>query len=403
MDGAGDGPLEGRTAGGRRASPRPDRLAIVGHEIRGPLGVVLTLSEILLGRDLSPDDRRTVELMRLAGQHVLGVAEDLVAEAGLKARRLKVVNRPFDPAATVRLVAELWSPLADGADRRVEVAIDPFVPAELVSDEQRVRQILFNLVSNATRHAARGRIRLSLAYRRGRFVFAVSDEGGGGAVPATREAFAPGADPAVPGTGLGLWICRRLAEALGGRLDFSGSPDTGTTARLSLPAVPGDRPSRRRATAGPSGETRRLPPVRPAAPTRPAGRGAPATPLAGLSVLVVDDSAVSRMLVTAVLSSFDMQVSSVASGREAEAAVAARRPDLVVLDWSLAGETGAEVMARIARAAGGEPPPVLLLTAETRLASPPGVAARLAKPFSPREIYAAVSAALGVPRAAVAG
>ncbi|HUG63552.1 MAG TPA: response regulator, partial [Methylomirabilota bacterium] len=271
---------------------------------------------------------------------------------------------------------------------------------------------LFNLVSNAIRHSAPGTIAVSLTSDGGSLVIDVADDGGGGTTPpSTAVPFAPPASDANAGLGIGLWISHKLAEALGGRLALSVRPTGGTLARLELPLDPAARPKgkpkrRRGALTSKSVAAGRAASPSPTAPAKPAeppksARIVPAAPpptpdwpLARLTVLVVDDSAVSRMLMSAVLASFDMAVTSVTNGRDAEIAVATRRPDVLIVDWSLAGETGADVIERLAKSLGDAMPPVVLASAEARPSVVAGVVAHVRKPFSPRELFNALTFAV---------
>jgi CheY-like chemotaxis protein len=365
----------------RRSAASP---TVVAHEIRGPLGVVITLADMLLARELGASERQLVELMRLAGSHVLGVADDLVAEASLAADRMTIVAAVFDPADTVRGLEALWAPVAAGAGRRVTVDVAPGTPASVASDEGRVRQILFNLVSNATRHAD-GPIGITVRGRGRSIVFEVSDEGSG-STHARGQA----------GLGIGLWISQRLAEALGGHLRFATRRGGGTVARLTIPAgIPARRPP----------ASRPDPTSRDDQPDGGSGTGGVAAQeaITRARVLVVDDSPVSRMLLTTMLTTFGLSVVTAADGREATASATEARPDIVVVDWALAGETGAEVLARIRSELGPSMPPAVIVSADARFETVPGVVAIVRKPFSARELHAAVARALPSPAVASAG
>lgn len=472
---------------------------------------MITLTELLLARGLADGDRHLVELIRLAGHHVLTMAEDLVDEASLDADRLRIEEHAFDPADTARAVVALWTPGSVGGSRHLDLLVDPATPSVVTADEARVRQILFNLVANAVKFTPDGHVTVSVGPSEdGGVRFEVRDDGAG--LP---DGFAirpfTGGNAEAPGAGLGLWISSRIAEALSARLTLLPGEERGTVATLDLPLrrVPrkrrtaagrGDRKASPRkakraartaaapatAEAAPvpkmpsSLETRGDPPVAPDAapnrtepvgeawiivdpddlaidavdaggdhdgpypepvvalteqdgdpldgdPTKPVVGGggidphtdaadapqgesdepvarSPATPLAGLTALVVDDSAISRMLMTAVLSSFDMVVETATGGDEAVAAVAISRPDVILLDWSLPGETGAEVLARLDDVLGPDQPPVLAVTAAERLDLRTPVAGHVVKPFSPRELYRAMERALaGAPAVETTG
>lgn len=398
--------------GTRKKPPTPP--AVVAHEIRGPLGVVMTLAEMLLERPLADHDRETVELVRLAGAHALAVAEDLVADAGIETGRFRPVSASMSPAGVAREVAALWSPLA-GTGRTVTARVAAGTPDHIRSDARRLRQILFNLVSNATRHADRGAVTVSVSPGDGGVLFEVRDRGSDPHMHAA-DTSPPASDTSADagGLGIGLWISERLAGALGGRLDIGPAPGGGTLARLEIPVAPpkpaASRPKRQRSArakakaadvaADPGMATPEAAAPRPASVVPAAPRPTRDWPLARRQALVVDDSAVSRMLMTAMLSSFDMSVTTVACGRDAEAFVATCRPDVVLLDWSLAGETGHDVLDRLAARLGDAMPPVVMVTAEAR--SPlAGVAGHLRKPFSPRELFEVLTGALA-PKASVA-
>ena len=385
-------------ARGRRQSALklPERTAVVSHEIRGPLGVMTALAELLLSRDLADGDRHLVEMIRLAGAHVTGLTDDLLAEASLGADSFRVTPQSFAPEALVRGVVELWSPLMQGGERDLSFRVEAGAPAIVVSDEARIRQILFNLVSNASRATPTGRIEVGLSPGDGpdRFAIWVRDTGHGLPDGFTPGPFLSGA-PTGQGTGLGLWISSRIAEALGGCLSLGPRAEGGTEARLELPLVqpveqdapvskrPGRRSAGRRTSeAGPPARRSR----RPTAERR--------SPLAGRRVLVIDDSAVSRMLLEAILVSFEMDVVTAGSGAEAMTAIDLGRFDVVLLDWSLRGESGADVLAGLQAALGPEAPPVIAVSAALRMAAGAPLAGGVEKPFTPRELFTALTNAL---------
>ncbi len=385
-----------RARGGRRSSLEPRELAILGHEIRGPLGVMSTLAELLLERDLAPADRHLVELIRLAGAHVLGIAEDLVAEGSLGTGRLRVTPEPFAPKDLLDALCSLWMPTLDGAERRVGVTIDPGAPAAIIADKGRIQQILFNLVANAAKASADCRIELSVAAgaEPGRVIFDVSDDGSGLPAGYDIEPFGTGRGQ---GAGLGLWISSRIAEALGGSLTLEAREPGGTRARLELP-VDAAVQSVPQAAKRPRAKRRKS---ETAAPAKAAAVAAldrmtsppAASPLAGISVLVVDDSSVSCMLMTTVLTSFGMHVTTAASGEEAMVIAGTGEPDLVLLDWSLPQETGADVLFRLTEKFGDRLPPVVAVSGMARVPAA-AIAGHVRKPFTPRELYTAIETAL---------
>lgn len=381
---------------GSAAPAVPDRTAVVSHEIRGPLGVITALTELLLSRPLQTADRHAVELIRLAGHHLTTVADDLVAEATLGMERFVVRPAEFAPAETLHAIAALYAPLTVGSARTLDVEIDPDAPAVVSSDESRVRQILFNLVSNASKATTTGRILLSLRRDKdGTVVFDVADDG-----PGLPDGFVPSPynRGSVDGTGLGLWISMRIAEALKGRLTLTGRPEGGTLARLTIPSVfTAEPPPEDDVPAAPEPGPRRRgeKPVRRRSDRRPGGGAATgASLLAGRHALIVDDSPVSRMLLGTILKSFDMTFEEAADGSEAMAHYDGRRPDILLLDWTLAQETAAAVLSRLERFADAPLPPVVIVTGATRTQDDTARPV-LRKPFTPRELHGALQSIFG--------
>jgi CheY-like chemotaxis protein len=188
------------------------------------------------------------------------------------------------------------------------------------------------------------------------------------------------------GLGIGLWISRRIAEALGGRLVLTPRHGGGTIGRLTVPVDVAARRTRRR----PAATAARPEPER----THPVGHGHTGEPPGRIHALVIDDNAVSRMLLSTVLGSFGMAVSAVADGHAAAAAATTRRPDVLVVDWTLAGETGADALAKVRYVLGDTMPPAVVVSALARPPAASGIAAVVGKPFTPGELHAAIAAAV---------
>ncbi|WP_181701389.1 hybrid sensor histidine kinase/response regulator [Chthonobacter albigriseus] len=376
----------------KAAGRRPDRTAVVSHEIRGPLGVITALSELLLTRDLPTADRHVVELIRLAGHHLSAVAEDLVAEASLGADSFRTLPAPFAPADTLRAIAALYAPLTVGTAKQLDVEIADDLPGMIVSDESRVRQVLFNLVSNASKYMSAGRILLRL--RRGgadTVVFEVLDEGPGIPVGFVPRPFAGREDASAPGAGLGLWISARIATALNGDLRLERRPEGGTAASLQVPVgAAAPIASTEPAAAGIVPDS-----ARPASPRRRRrATDRKTVPVAAVvaRALVVDDSPVSRMLMSTILGSFGIEVEACADGVQALHALANAKPDIILLDWTLAHESGADVLESLAGTVDSLPP-VIAVSGNLRPTGVEGLAGWLTKPFTPRELYAAIERA----------
>ncbi|ODN72613.1 ATP-binding response regulator [Methylobrevis pamukkalensis] len=393
-------------------SNEPDAAAMAGHEIRGPLGVVAALADLLATR-CGPDGEaaRLTDLIRLATSQALAVADDLVDRGSVGAGAgLRVVPGPFDPAVLAADLVRLYAPLASGGAARVTADVDPDVPAAVISDERRIRQILTGFIGNAFKHAPGSPIRLMVSMRGDRVCFEVCDDGPGPGAAASFTAFrAPAAGrPPVHGAGLGLFIADRVARAIGGAIVILAGRSGGTVARLEIGPMPQETvadPSlqdREPVDAGARPQVVEALPARPAPPVpgRPViglPQGIPPSerPFYGRTALVVDDSQISIVLMTTLLRDFGFAVAVARSSAETEAAVALRRPDVVLTDWTLAGETGADVVRRLDEAFGRERPPVVCVTGQERMPAERLFSGLLRKPFAPHEVFDLLAGVLG--------
>jgi CheY-like chemotaxis protein len=346
--------------------------AILGHELRGPLGAISAIADLMLAGGSDGDQRHRAELIRLAAGHLASVTDHLVDEASLDAGRFTARPRTFSPAALVGAVAALHAPLGAGRDVAVTARVGAGTPERFVADETRIRQVLVNLVANALRATASGWISVEVRpSETGGLVFEVGDTGSGLPAATTGEPFQPG-----EGSGLGLWISGRIAAALGARLALAGKPGGGTVATLEVP--------RAETPAAPEPE----PVTADARPVLSPSR------LAGAVVLVVDDNAVMRELLATLLQSLDAVPVVAASGAEALSRAIARNPAVVLLDLSLGGEDGTAVARRFKRSFGGNCPPLVAVTGYAEAPAAGLFAGHLVKPFAPRELYDLVSEVL---------
>jgi signal transduction histidine kinase len=221
-------------------------LADLGHEVRTPLTGVLGMSELLLDGSLQPQQRRQVEAIRGAGEHLLRLVDDALDLACLGSGCLRLDPRPFDPCAVVADVVALQAPLARARGLAFHATVEPELPRALLGDAVRVRQVLFNLLGNAVKFTDRGEVGLHAGPGAGgcglRFV--VRDTGPG--IDPARQArlfrrFERAGSGTQPGSGLGLAISRELVLAMGGRIALDSAPGDGArfVVELPFPAVTG--------------------------------------------------------------------------------------------------------------------------------------------------------------------
>jgi signal transduction histidine kinase len=207
-----------------------ERLAVVVHEVRSPVAALVAIAEAFAAGGLDGDERR--ELATLASSACHGIAR-LAGDAALASVRLERV----DPERLVREAARAAS--LRGA--RVRVLIEPGLPV-LAADPLRLRQALDNLLANAVAFApAESQVTVAASTGDGRVRLSVSDRGPGIAPADQERIFAPGVrlEARSPGSGLGLWIARAIAQAHGGTLTVESAPGGGATFTLDLPVAQG--------------------------------------------------------------------------------------------------------------------------------------------------------------------
>lgn len=362
-------------------------VAHVSHELRTPLGAVIGLSALALGRCESPAQRDYLEKIGKAGKHLSRIINDLLDLSKIVAGRMEVEAIPFSLHTMIRHAEGVMSNKAESKGLLLGFDIGDDVPDRLIGDPLRIEQILLNLIGNAIKFTAAGRVDVGVAAESRssdsvRLVMSVADTGVGLRAEDIAVLFQPFRQTDVSmtrkygGTGLGLALSQRLAEMMDGSITVESREGYGSTFRLSIRLGLGGNSD---ITDDESGQS----------------LSAPDLHVAQASVLVVEDDAMNMEIAVELLQTVGITPQTATNGQEAVDILQKSGPDrfdLVLMDIQMPVLDGLSATRQIRTWPGFDRLPIVAMTAhvlthEKRISTDAGMDDHVCKPFDANDFY----------------
>lgn len=333
-----------RDAAERANALKSQFLSNMSHELRTPLNGVLGMSQVLLREKLTPSQREGLGVIHKSGSALLTVLNDVLELAEIEAGTMRLDIAPAALEDVVEEACETAITLAESKGLRLDVELDAAARGHWRCDAKRLRQVLYNLISNGLKFTSVGGVKVSATADAGMLTISVADTGVGIAADALPHLFDKftqadgGTTRRFGGAGIGLAICRSLVELMDGELSVDSRPGHGSTFVIRLPLE--------RAEA--------------------AAAGGGATTLDGMRVLIAEDNETNQRVVCTVLAALGVEPTVVADGRAAVEAWSGGQWDLVLMDIQMPvadGVTATREIRRLEAERGLAPTRIVALTA----------------------------------------
>ncbi|MBF0368645.1 MAG: PAS domain S-box protein [Magnetococcales bacterium] len=364
-------------------------LATMSHEIRTPLNTIIGMTDILGESPLNNEQKNQVNLLSRAGQGLLAIINDILDLSKIEAGHLLLENIPFDLHGLVKGIVEILEVAAREKNLHMAHTFSPGVATHVWGDAQRLRQVLLNLLGNAVKFTPEGG-RVSVVLRPkedNRIRFEVIDTGVGIPPAIKEQIFQPftQADSSTTrrfgGTGLGLTICRELVERMTGEIGVESQEGKGATFHFEVPLPRAPEPKSDNLKNVLRGRPRTTP-------------EAEKKKVAGLSILLVEDSADNRLLIELYLKKSPHELAFAENGLQGVEAFKSGHYDLVFMDIQMPvmdGYTATREIRAWEKETGAKPTPIVALSAHalkeaTQKALDSGCNVHLTKPIRKKRL-----------------
>ncbi len=342
----------------RASRAKSDFVSRMSHELRTPMNAILGFAQLLESEKLTQEHRDYVNEINRAGVHLLELINKVLDQAKIEAGQMTIEHIAFNLRSTLSEVAAIVSERAKAKNLELRFFTAPDLPAGILGDPTRLRQVLINLIGNAEKFTQQGRleVRVEPIDEGTRILFSVQDTGIGMDAAGLKRLFQSfaQADESMTrkfgGTGLGLKISQDLVHAMGGEIQVESEPGKGSRFWFSLPAIAApvpeeasERVPERVPERRPSSEQIQTPEVN---PSSNAAVTSAIQPLNG-HVLLVEDNRINQMVATRMLSKLGLTYDVANHGGESLQRLQERDYDLILMDMEMPEMDGPEATRRI--------------------------------------------------------